>query len=59
MIALIVKIFERFYVAPRETKLGRALTRGERAAGALLLTAPLILFLLVCIVRGLLYGFRE
>lgn len=49
---LLVELFERHYVAPRERRLGRPLTRWERAWGGVLLTSPLWLFLVFAIVRN-------
>jgi hypothetical protein len=53
---LIVELFERFYVAPREKRLGRELTRSERARGAVVLTSPLWLFVICAIVKNLIAG---
>lgn len=53
---LIVELFERFYAAPRERRLGRELTRAERARGAVLLTSPLWLFVIFAIVKNLIAG---
>ncbi|MFO0675863.1 MAG: hypothetical protein U0169_04975 [Polyangiaceae bacterium] len=53
---LLVALFERFYVLPRERRLGRALGRLERVRGALLVTSPLWLFVIVALVRNGLRG---
>lgn len=53
---LIVELFERWYVEPRRRRLGRELTRLERARGAILLTSPLWLFVIVALVKNLVMG---
>lgn len=52
----ILELFERYYVGPRERRLGRPLTRIDRLLGGAILTSPLSLFVLYALVRGLLTG---
>jgi hypothetical protein len=53
---LYVEVIERFLIRPWERRIGRGLTRWERMLCGVIATSPLTLFVIVCIVRVLIFG---